>query len=1271
MHTRVISAVLAISFAFSGTGPGFAETLISSDPKTQTPAVPLNQAQAAASAAQQQVDQMNALQALSGPVQSAAAPVPDFSVIDPDANYNVKMESGQLTVRVPAGAPFIYTRYRIDMNHLSSFTVETRSTVNSRFGSSKTYDSAGDPQAWNDALSTLSDQLKGIQAAQTDAQAVQNLQSVIDGIDQALGGATDPEPPPPASNLPYMQQVLLQQLQAAPGAVDAFNALFPGSIPQSGLQVSGLALQHLSDLVGDPNFRNYYQAAFPGLLPKVASLLKALQVDPAALQEFNVRFSAQIPASGPVQDGPSRGTLFNLAGDPNFKQAEFLAQLKPVSNIPPSQATAQLQAALHADPAALEAFRTLFAYKITQIGEISTIADVANDPNFNLQAFMPVVVRARQLHAAILQQNKSGDFNLMFNEAIPPSASPQAGAVQALFDITGDPSFNQARFLGVLSGAASLVKALQANPKAVSAFNIAFEAQLPLTGNVTDGKARSALFGAAGTTPPFVYNEADFVSQLAAAEPGLQLIAAIQSTPGAQTAFGLLFGARIAVIGDSAVYHDVANAPGFDRNAFIPVLLKAAALHAAIQQAGLAGAFSKIFDGNLPPSAPPDAQGAKALFDLAGTPGFNQAAFLTVLSKANALYAALQADDSARLAMNGKFGTKIGSSGNLTDVQSRATLFNLTGDPAFDQAGFISWLKSTASPQPPAGSTGSALLQALKATAGAEEAFDTLFYPSIKEKGRDAVLSDVASPSGFDKTAFINVLLKARSFYSAMTANSGSLADFTLLFNEPIPSAVPGESPKGLNGNAIQIVFGLTGDPGFNLSVFTGALTKAASLYRKLQTGGSVSAFNQRYGTQVPASGTLLSGPTRTALFDIVQDPLYNESALLASLASPPPPTGPANPATDWIKANQQASPYGLLESYPEDAGAEHQGFTYDEAVAGMLLLKQGDLGGAKQILNFFKSRWQGSGFLTVYNTQDPNGNAVENDRILGPTAWVGLFALQDYASTKDGASLDLALKIGKWALTLPRMDGGVAMGAAGTFWADKFSVENNLDAYALFNSLAKRAVSAADRTLFAAEAAKVKSWLLTSGYNAQAGVFRRGGYLDGNVNALDVNSWAVLVLGPETLKNDFGIDPDALLAKTEQMLAVQANGSFGGNVLTAKGFDFSGADNAAAIGRLGVKWVEGTNHMILAYKMMANYHAERNDFAKVDYYSERANYFSLQNFRSLAPTTGEEEGYYYTDSPGAKVFSDNPFWFASKGPSVAATAWVYFARTDYNPFSD
>lgn len=392
----------------------------------------------------------------------------------------------------------------------------------------------------------------------------------------------------------------------------------------------------------------------------------------------------------------------------------------------------------------------------------------------------------------------------------------------------------------------------------------------------------------------------------------------------------------------------------------------------------------------------------------------------------------------------------------------------------------------------------------------------------------------------------------------------------------------------------------------------------------------------------------------------------------------------------------------GLVVSHPDDEGfAYHEGiqeewakiyantqaYTYDQALVGIAMLKHGDMAGAKKIFDFFdlerqKDTGDFSGFWTVYNVDPVNDwKRYEWRKGLGENAWIALFALQYHSLQQDPAekqkALELATTIGRWVGALPHHQGGIAMGedAPGGIpnFGTIYSVENDLDAYALFKTLMTQAARPEDRQFFAAQFSGVETWLKNEAFDPSAGLFKRGGsfyagpgqFVWDDVQSLDVQSWAISAIGIDALIDDFGISMDDLISAAHETFAVQDDGSFGGDIFQAKGFDFSDASNAATLGRSAMKWVEGTNHMILVYKMLSDFYAD--DTTRSAHYQALADHFLARNADNAVEVAGTLS-YLYTDQSPLQVFVGTP-WMTAPGRAVASAAWVYFSIQGMNPF--
>lgn len=413
----------------------------------------------------------------------------------------------------------------------------------------------------------------------------------------------------------------------------------------------------------------------------------------------------------------------------------------------------------------------------------------------------------------------------------------------------------------------------------------------------------------------------------------------------------------------------------------------------------------------------------------------------------------------------------------------------------------------------------------------------------------------------------------------------------------------------------------------------------------------------------------------------------------------------------NWITTNQSASPLGLLVSYPEDNPSAlpnlpaNQAFTYDQALAGIVMLAQGDAARAEKILDFYINEYERQqtadstgfdGFYNVYNSRSGvYGPRVEYHRHTGPNAWVALFALHYYSHTGDVRAYTLANNTAKWIIDrVPHSTtGGVAMGNQS--WngsAAAVSVENNISYTSVLKGLQIASLklfnNTADNAKFGAELQKVFSFLKNYGYNASTGLMNRG--LWDFQNALDVNSWLFLIDNPfylESVPNapayvnetHIGLDIERTISKMEQTFAVQNDGSFGGNIFTARGFDFGDMTNAANAARNlspgpGMKWLEGTNHMVLVYKILSNYYRYKSDgygaqanLDKANLYLDKAKYFFGLNSANQIFQNGSQS-YPYADVSSVRAWWDIPGSEIASGPSIASTAWVYFASKGFDP---
>ena len=406
-----------------------------------------------------------------------------------------------------------------------------------------------------------------------------------------------------------------------------------------------------------------------------------------------------------------------------------------------------------------------------------------------------------------------------------------------------------------------------------------------------------------------------------------------------------------------------------------------------------------------------------------------------------------------------------------------------------------------------------------------------------------------------------------------------------------------------------------------------------------------------------------------------------------------------------WFLQAQAPNDSGLIASHPDETSfiwhegnvnqesaripLSTQAFTYDQAIVGIAMSAQGDTAAAKKILDFFYTEWQSegasfSGFWSVYNINNLFAwKKYEYQKQTGPNCFMALFCLRYAASVTDPAekvrATALATAIAKWIASVPRYAGAIAMtpdspGGQPNF-GEIVSTEGNLDYYAATKDLSQTATTQIDRDYFVAESKLVAGWLKNQAWDASKGLFMRGGKIESTgaftwdlIASLDVNNWAIAAIGPDALKKDFGIDPDALMTKIEAKFMVRDNGVFDSDIRQGFGFDFSDQVNADAIPRTGMKWFEGTNQVTQVYRMLADYQSRLGNVIKAAVYLSRAEFFESRN-AEYAILSGGGITYPYANLSGVQLYVGAGNWKTATGASVASAAWAYFSQKGLNPF--
>lgn len=361
-----------------------------------------------------------------------------------------------------------------------------------------------------------------------------------------------------------------------------------------------------------------------------------------------------------------------------------------------------------------------------------------------------------------------------------------------------------------------------------------------------------------------------------------------------------------------------------------------------------------------------------------------------------------------------------------------------------------------------------------------------------------------------------------------------------------------------------------------------------------------------------------------------------------------------------WIK-NHQNRITGLVVSYEGDKDVEDWAFSYDQSLAVQCFTLMDDRENAKKILDFYKDKAKKTygGYVNAYDAY--TGSAVEYSVHAGPNIWLGIAILQYTYKFKDEQYLLMAEAIGEWVISLQEEDEEFGIRGGPKFtW---FSTEHNLDAFAFFGMLYNiteegRYLKAQKRTL---------AWIKKNAYNAREGRFNRG---KGDATiATDTFAWAIAALGPGLLK-DQGMDPDQIIEFAEtNCLVVSYHTRPNGEQLKVTGFDFGKYQNLPRGGIVSSEW---TAQMVIALRIMAEYHKKENNFQKSDYYTKKADFYlsELEKMLIVSPSKiGRGEGClpYATQDD----VDTGHGWRVAKGSltgSTAGTAYTIFARYNYNP---
>ena len=364
----------------------------------------------------------------------------------------------------------------------------------------------------------------------------------------------------------------------------------------------------------------------------------------------------------------------------------------------------------------------------------------------------------------------------------------------------------------------------------------------------------------------------------------------------------------------------------------------------------------------------------------------------------------------------------------------------------------------------------------------------------------------------------------------------------------------------------------------------------------------------------------------------------------------------------EWIK-NHQNNFTGLVVSYEGDKDLEDWAFTYDQSLASQVFTLRGDQNNAQRIFNFYKGRAERvyGGFTNAYDSYA--GVIVEYSVHAGPNIWLGIAILQYTSKFKDEQYLSVAEEIGYWLIRIQQEDPEFGIRGGPKFaW---FSTEHNLDAYAFFGMLYK--ITEEKRYLLAQE--RVFSWIKKHAFNNREGRMNRG---KGDATiATDTFSWAIAAIGPEVLRaND--MDPDQIVDFAEINCLVETYYIRPtGEQIKISGFDFGKYEHMPRGGIISTEW---TAQMVVTMRIMADYHKEKANLIKADYYRRKSEFYlsELHKMTIVSPSRiGQGEGCLpYASQDDVDTGHG---WRVAKGSrtgSTAGTSYTIFATYNYNPLT-
>jgi hypothetical protein len=357
---------------------------------------------------------------------------------------------------------------------------------------------------------------------------------------------------------------------------------------------------------------------------------------------------------------------------------------------------------------------------------------------------------------------------------------------------------------------------------------------------------------------------------------------------------------------------------------------------------------------------------------------------------------------------------------------------------------------------------------------------------------------------------------------------------------------------------------------------------------------------------------------------------IFDTDTLIMVPVEPPTiPTVPENvnlitelqKTSNWVSKMQQ--PLGLIES------SENANFVslYDNALAAILFIREGEIARAENILDYFDTKVEtellngSGGFYQYRNAKGENGNRTW----MGDNAWL-LVAINQYRqATGNDTYQFMADGLENWLRTLQDEDGGLWGGLNEDGTQIPKVTEGIITAFnavAGYDDFHRNILSFLKNQRWVPESNSLVAWPENPNYNY----------------ALDLHALGFMI---------FENFPENTLLESQRYLNTQSL-TVSGEEITGYCFDED----------KDVIWLEGTAQMAVAFGSGGL----KND----------ADALLTQLEKSFITSTvlDNAKGLPYTSNYGTS-YGSTPLWYhADIAPALSSTIWYLFAKTEFNPLA-